>query len=98
MLKVTSDGNRVVFVKMVKLYPEQDERRGDKGQGGGWHVRIDHGYVTRVFSGKAESGRRVKQRPVRPVSLNPLRTGQPAERTMDDDHSIKDEAAEAEDT
>ena len=39
----------------------------------------------------------VKHRPVRPVSLNPLRTGQPADRMMDDDHSIKDEAAEVED-
>ena len=39
----------------------------------------------------------VKQRPARPVSLNPLRTGQPADRMMDDDHSMKDEAAEVED-
>ena len=31
------------------------------------------------------------------VSLNPLRTGQPADRMMDDDHSMKDEAAEVED-
>ena len=39
----------------------------------------------------------VKQRPVRLVSLNPLRTGQPADRIMDDDHIIKDEAAVVED-
>ena len=39
----------------------------------------------------------VKQRLPKPVSLNPLRTGQQADRMMDDDHSMKDEAAEVED-
>ena len=39
----------------------------------------------------------VKQRPARPVSKNPLRTGQPADKMMDDDHSMTDEAAEVED-
>ena len=39
----------------------------------------------------------VEQRPVRPASVNPLRTGQPADRMVDDDHSMKDEVAEVED-
>ena len=39
----------------------------------------------------------VKQRLARQVSKNPLRMGQPADRMMDDDHSMKDEAAEVED-
>ena len=84
----------------------QDERRGDEDQGGGWYVRIDHVGPQEGFlaARQAEGGRRnmqsitaVKQRLVRPVIFNPLRTGQPADRMMDDDHSMKDEAAKVED-
>ena len=53
---------------------------------------------------QAEGGRRnvqsitaVKQRLVRPVNLNPLRTELPTDRMMDDDHRMNDEAAEVED-
>ena len=104
--KVTSVGNRVVFDEDGSYY--QNKMSGEvtriKEVGCMYELTMCVS-VRRVFSSKAGCRRSkehaidtaVKQRPARPVSLNPLRTGQAADKMMDENHSMKDEAAEVED-